>query len=250
MKTEIMNGMSIRFACVLVAVVLIGIIGCNEETSFEPITKQRAYLHFLHAYSGVGAVNVSFETFGEEQNVAERVKFLDSWPNNGYASILTSPDTSNGLQGAVNIRIYDVGEKKELVPAIYNNLRGDERYTFILVDSFSKPIVVRAIDNVDAETPAAYVRLMNVNRYATSVSLETTQGEVVIRNLNYLNYSGYQNMEPGRYSFYFVDDKTGNRLDSVKNVNLRFNQTYSFYLTHDTTGSPLGGLKIMESITR
>ncbi len=241
--------MKSRVFFALAMLTLLVISACEEEDIFEPVQKDRTYLHFLNAYPGINSVKVSFESSTGEQNVANSVRFLRSWPNSGYASLLTALDTLNG-QGQVNMKIYDVATREEIVPSIYNNLRGSERYTFILVDSFSKPIVVRAIDNVEAETPAAYVRMMNVNRFIQSASLETKDGQGIVRSLNFLNYSGYQNMDPGSYTFYFVDDRTGQRLDSIPKVNLKFNQTYSFYLTHDQEGAPVGGLKIMESTVR
>jgi hypothetical protein len=238
-----------RIFFALSVVTLLVLSACTDEEIFEPVEKDRTYLHFLNAYPGIQSVDITFESSGEIQSVARRVKFLNSWPNSGYASLLTALDTING-QGGVDIHVANHATREELVPAINNNLRGDERYTFILVDSFSKPIVVRAIDNVEAEIPAAYVRMMNVNRFVQSASLETKDGQGIIRSLNFLNYSGYQQLQPGTYTFYFVDDRSGRRLDSIPNVNLRFNKTYSFYLTHDPEGGPVGGLKVMESTVR
>ena len=221
--------------------------GCNEETQFNPVNRERTFLHFLNAFPGKEAVDITFETFDEEQEVATELRFLESWPNNGYASLLTSTDTVNG-KGGVVIHVLDHQTGEELVPPIFKNLTGGNQFTFILMDSLGKPIVVRAIDRVDAEEPAAFVRLMNVNRFISSASLQTKGGDEVIRSLNYLNYSSYQSVIPQTYTFYIMNDQTGVPLDSIPNVRLKFNKSYSFFLTHDSGGNPVGGVRELDSV--
>ncbi len=221
--------------------------GCNEETQFNPVNRERTFLHFLNAFPGKEAVDITFETFDEVQEVANELRFLESWPNNGYASLLTSTDTVNG-KGGVVIHVLDHQTGEELVPPIFKNLTGGNQFTFILMDSLGKPIVVRAIDRVDAEEPAAFVRLMNVNRFISSASLQTKGGDEVIRSLNYLNYSSYQSVIPQTYTFYIMNDQTGVPLDSIPNVRLKFNKSYSFFLTHDAGGNPVGGVRELDSV--
>ena len=220
--------------------------GCTEESQFDPVERNRTYLHFLNAFPGREAVDITFETFDQTQDIASDLRFLESWPNNGYASLLTSTDTVNG-KGGVLIYVKDHETGDDLVPPIFKNLTGDRQFTFILMDSVGKPIVVRAEDGVNIEEPAAYVRLMNVNRFVQSASLQTKQGEEIIRSLNWLNYSSYQSVIPQTYTFYIVNDQTGLPLDSVTNVALRFNKSYSFFLTHDAAGNPVGGLRVLDS---
>lgn len=229
-----------------VLLLLVG-ISCNEETQFDPVNRDRTYLHFLNAFPGQEAVDITFETFDEVQEVASELRFLESWPNNGYASLLTSTDTING-KGGVVIRVMDHNTGEELVPPIFKNLTGGNQFTFVLMDSLGKPIVVRAIDRVDAEDPAAFVRLMNVNRFVQSASLQTKSGDEVIRSLNWLNYSSYQSVIPQTYTFYIMNDQTGVPLDSIPNVRLKFNKSYSFFLTHDAAGNPVAGLRELDSV--
>ena len=236
-----------KVALLTCLVSILALSACEEEAPFEEIDRSRTYLHFLNAFPGSESVDITFETFDNNRTVAKDVPFSDSWPNNGYANLLTSPDTLNG-QGGVLIRVLDHNTQEELVPPLYKNLGAEGQFTFVLVDSFSKPVLVKAIDNLDEEfNPGnAYARFMNINRHVQSSSLVNQLGEEVLRGLNYLNYSTFQQIDPGTYTFYFVDDISGAKLDSVSNVQIRLGKIYSFYLTHQQA-RPVGGLKIMEN---
>lgn len=239
-----MNKQGLRL--MMAVLVLMGVQSCQEDDIFLPVEKERTYLHFLNAYAGVRSVDVTFETNGENKNVASDVRFSNSWPNSGYASLLTTPDTLAG-QGGVFIRVWDHDTEEEIVPGIYKNLGAEGIFTFVLVDSFSKPVVVKALDNLEEDiTAGTQLRLMNLNRFVQSVSLVDEVGQEYIRGLNFLNYSTFRNVATGKQSFYFINDLSGAVLDSL-NLDIRNGKIYSFYLTHNN-GNPVGGVKILERI--
>ena len=219
---------------------------CKDDTAFEPLEPVgRTYVHFLNAFSGLEAVDVQFETFDRSKTVGEAIYFNNSWPRNGYASLLTPTDTINGV-GGVEISIRDHLTRQEIVPSTFMRVTEDDRSTFVLVDSFDKAIFVKTLDVFDEQSDtSAVVRLMNINRYVLAASLVTKTNDITIRNLNFLNYSNALPMSPGTYSFYFVNDVTGQILDSVPNLEVKRKGIYSFFLTHKN-GAPVGGYRWLE----
>ena len=219
---------------------------CKDDTTFEPLDPiGRTYVHFFNAYPGLEAVDVRFETGDQKRTVGEGIYFNNSWPNNGYASLLTPTDTVNGT-GGVRISILDHLTRQEIVPPTFMKVTEDDRSTFVLVDSFDKPIFVKTLDVFDEQSDTtALVRLMNINRFVLAASLVTKTNDITIRNLNFLNYSNALPMPAGTYSFYFVNDVSGQILDSIPNLEIKRRGIYSFFLTQKD-GQPVGGYRWLE----
>ncbi|RMG29240.1 MAG: hypothetical protein D6730_04220 [Bacteroidetes bacterium] len=227
---------------------IFALLAC-EKPVFEPLPpRARTYLHFLNAHAGFEAIDVRVTSYQQEQALSQNLTFLDSWPKGGYASLLTVPDedTLRNIQGGVSINILNSATQATIIPATPLKMSKDIRATLCLVDSFGKPILVKTIDVVpDPTDTVAQVRFMNVNSYNLSVSLTASDSEVQIQNLNFLNYSSFYRMPEGVYTFYFVDDFSGQVIDSIPQLNISRHQIYNFFLA-SSNGKAVGGVEKLE----
>jgi hypothetical protein len=234
------------FACC--CLLMLSLVSC-ETDSFEPVPKKaRTYLHFLNAYSGVGAVDLELTTYNQTQAVADGLGFLQAWPQNGYASLLITPgQDSIASISSLTMDVLDHQSKTSVIPSRVLKLAPDVFTTYCLIDSFGKPMVVRTADRIEEEPkgPNALMRFMNISPNALSVSLEVKEDSIAIERLNFLNYSGFKSIPRGTYTFYYVNDFTQRLIDSIPNVEIRQGHVYSFYLVNNNN-IPIGGYEILD----
>lgn len=241
-----MNAM--RFAVCLLIGTMFFVFSCKDP-SFEPLPpKERTFLHVLNLYDGLNAgVDLRLRTFDETRIIKEGLKFTQAWPPSGYASLLTSvnPDSANGESG-VFMDVVDHNTKDLVVPARTMKLAAETYATICLIDSFGKPLLVKTIDNLDP-VPNGYanIRFMNLNSALLSVSLVSKNDSLKIEKLNFLNYSGFEPIETGVHTLYFVNDFSGDRVDSIKNIELKAGKTYSTFLSNQG-GAPKGGYEVLD----
>ena len=227
---------------------LLGLIACEPEP-FDPIpAKERTYFHLLNAYSGFSGVDIKLLSFDEKRNLVDDFGFKESWPKNGYASLLTAPDPDS-IDGRVGVtfQVFEHQTKTALVTDLSLVLPPETYTTFCLIDSFGKPLLVKTVDNIrEVENPQkALLRFMNLEYKALSATMISTDDSVRIEKLNYLNYSTFAEFPIGTKTFHFINDFTGNVIDSIPNVDIRTGKAYSFYLTEGPNG-PTADYEILD----
>jgi len=224
-------------------------MACNPSDLPDTPIKERTYLHVLNAYSGLpSGVDMRFTYFEKKQMAIDKLTFKESWPPSGYASLLTevSGDSSEAEPVLVTVDVLDNPSKEALFAPFPLELGAGAKSTVCLIDSFGKPLLVKTIDSPkEYESQTANIRFMNLNSAMKSVSLHVKADTFRIEKLNFLNYSSYELIPSGTYTFYFVNDFTSNRIDSVSNLSIKSRQAYSFYLTQQG-GIPVGAYEILE----
>ena len=216
---------------------------------FDPLPpRERTYLRVLHANSSLGSVNLKLSSFEESIQVSSGIHFKESWPPTGYASLLTgaSPDSTESNLAVVYMDVLGSNNKDTIIPGKALELLPERYSTHCLIDSFGKPIIVKTLDDIQPlKGLRANVRFMNLSNVAPSVSLRTNVDTVRVDRLNFLNYSKFSEVPSGIYNFYFVNDFTGAKLDSIKNFTVKPRKTYSFFLVQNR-GVASGGVEILE----
>jgi hypothetical protein len=228
--------------------VMIGLTACQPE-EFKPIPeKERTYFHILNAYSGFRGIDIKLLSFDEKRWIVDDLRFMESWPETGYSSLLTAPDPDSvdGRDG-VTFQVYEHTTKTALVTDLSLVLPANTYTTFCLIDSFGKPLLVKTVDNIrKVEDPSnALIRFMNLSYRTLSVSMKTTDDSVNIDELNYLNYSVLAEFPAGKRTFVFINDLTGNVIDSVSGLDVKPGKAYSFYLTEGFNG-PTADYEILD----
>lgn len=216
-----------------IACVLIGFLGCEETTTFQQVKRGKTFFHFFNAHPGYASVDLTVQQYEIEKTAGNNIAFLDSWPNNGYATLATSLD-SLSARDAVFLNIREHATKEIVVPPFYTNkLINNGKYTAILVDAGGESKFVIADDNEEFQKgPIAYVRLINVNRFAQSVSFFDKEYYIDATNITFLNATAYREIPVGKRTFYISNDLGGQIIDSIPNLILRAGKPYTIYLTH------------------
>lgn len=225
------------------------ILSCSEDRNpFDVEDIVRSSIHFLNTFPGAGSVDLVIKSFDEDKIIATNIGFGEGWPKNGYASLLDAPDqdTSLNIKGGLFLMVVDNDTRDSLVQFTLLRLSPGRRNSLVLIDSVGKPLLVKTNDNFQ-EPPqgTANARFMNVNSNYLSISLVDEDFSFSISRLNFLNYSDFQFAPLGTRTYYFVDDFSGARLDSIPNVNVQRDKVYSFYFTQQE-GRPIGGLELLE----
>ncbi|MCB0835156.1 MAG: hypothetical protein KDE26_03955 [Bacteroidetes bacterium] len=233
---------------IIFVLIMLGLTACKEE-QFKPIPeKERTYFHILNAYTGFSGIDVKLLSFDENRWIADDLGFKDSWPKTGYASLLTAPDPDSvdGRDG-VTFQVYEHTTKTALVTDLSLVLPPNTYTSFCLIDSFGKPLLVKTVDNIrKVEDPKkALIRFMNIEYKTLSVTMKTTDDSVNIEKLNYLNYSTFAEFPAGKKTFLFINDFTGNVIDSISNLEIKPGKAYSFYLTEGYNG-PTADYEILD----
>ncbi|RMG70758.1 MAG: hypothetical protein D6722_08190 [Bacteroidetes bacterium] len=227
-----------------VSLLLIGfILACNPDPVTPVPEKKRTYLHILNAYAGLDrGVDIRFRAYDESRIIADGIRFQESWPSSGYASLLApvilADSATERVQGT--LELLD-NATKEILHREPLDLRPEAMATYCVVDSFGKPLLVKADDQPLPYTPnAANVRFMNLSHLLRSVSLVSQPDSVRINGLNFLLYSPFELTGARTYTFYVLNQTTGTPIDSIPNVTLKPRTAYNFYLTQEN-GFPKAG---------
>lgn len=226
---------------------VIGFLSCEDNPLTPFPERERAGLHVLNVYGGVNAIDLRLESFEETRRIAEGIRFGESWPGTGYASLATSPEPadSNTIGGTV-IKVLDNADKSELVPNRPIGLIGGSNASYCLVDSFGTPLLVKTVDVFpDVKGDTVNIRFMNLNGFILSCSLLSADGAVLISNMNFLNFSKFYQVPAARQTFYVVNDFTGTVIDSIPDFQIQARKAYSFYLAQ-SNGDAFADVEILD----
>ncbi|MEM6347514.1 MAG: hypothetical protein AAF927_26745 [Bacteroidota bacterium] len=227
---------------------LILLTACQNPEPFPEVPKkERALLHVLHAYAPQ-KIDLEITQYQQANTVADGLDFLESWPTAGYAALLVNPSedsAANSQELAINI--LDHNSKDVLVPTPEFRLSEEFPTTLCIIDSFGSPMVVRTADDYsdEMEPGNGQIRFLNLSPSVLSVSLVAKNDSFAIENFNFLNYSEFEQIPQGRKTFYFVNDFTDERIDSIVNIDIRSRHTYSFFLVNDEN-RPIAGYEILD----
>lgn len=228
--------------------ILILLTACQNPDPFPPVPKkERALLHVLHAYAP-NKIDLKIDQYDQTTKVADGLNFLEAWPASGYASLLVTPgaDSTTSIS-QLKLQIVDHVTKEELVLVPDFELKSEFPTTICIIDSFGKPIVVRTADEYSEDIKAgnAQLRFINLSPNALSVSMVAKNDSFLIDNFNFLNYSEFKQLPQGVRTFYFVNDFTDKKIDSLVNIDIRAQHTYSFFLVNDHN-KPVAGYEILD----
>ncbi len=221
---------------------------CKVDTGVTPLPeKERASLHFLNAYSRAGgAIDLRLISQGTEKPLVDKLDFLGAWPANGYASIFVPVNEDTTGRQTLTLQVLKNTGKTVLVPNENLSLVSGTAASIILIDSFTRPLLVRTIDNFpELKGDSAAVRFMNLNYTIRSVTLETKNKEITIPSKNFLNFSTYRAYKTGTFTFYFKDDLTRKIVDSIPGLKLSPQSLYNFYLTNEL-GKVKGRVEVLQ----
>lgn len=237
------NTFCLSFFCSLIL-----LMACQNPEPFPDVPKkERALLHVLHAYESQ-KIDLEITQYDQATTVADGLDFLESWPTAGYAALLVTPSidsTSNSQE--LEITILDHNSKEVFVKTPEFTLTKEFPTTLCIIDSFGSPMVVRTADDYSEEMEAGngQIRFLNLSPSILSVSLVAKNDSFAIENFNFLNYSEFTQIPQGRKTFYFINDFTDERIDSIVNIDIRTRHSYNFFLVNNAN-RPVAGYEILD----
>ena len=237
-----------KSAYISTLILLVLFVSACRETPFDPIEQSRTYLNILNAYGPTDKVDVYLRSYESDGLFAGNVDFMESWPNGGYASMITTSGfDSLEKEPDTWLRVLERSTGNTIIPEEGFRLNPEVRASVVLIDSFGKAKIVKTIDVFESPgDTAANVRFMNVNYTMASVSLRTSDDSTLnIERLNFLNYSKFSQIPPGTYDFEFVFDQTASVVTSLPAMRIEAGRTYSFFLTQQG-GAPQVGVERLD----
>jgi hypothetical protein len=204
----------------------------------------RTYLNVLQADPGLARVELRLAYDGKNQTATSDLRFGKSWPASGYASLLTY-DSEDTLRNLGQMTILDHASGDTVFSAQKLSLNADSRNLYAVVDSVGSPILIRTKYTQDPpHSGKARVQYMNLCHFIRSTSLLAPQQDSFeVRRMSFLTLASDE-IEAGSYTFYFVNDLSSTRLDSLT-LSLQPRKVYNFFLTHES-GVPQGAYTILE----
>jgi hypothetical protein len=238
-----MNRLLFWIGAALLAGSIVSCATTNDPLNPEP-ERGRSFIHVLNVNEQVDRLELRLSAFGKQTVVAQNLGFRESWPEAGYASLITGGG-SDSLSNR-QLLLLSQDSLQPLVAPLKLNFVADLRNTLILFDSLGKPLATRIPDDYEpAPGGRSNLRFINLSYVNLSVSLLAANDSVKIDRMNFANYSPFQSVPSDRYTLYFVNDFTGAKIDSLPGVRLNSRQSYYVYLTQKD-GVPVGGIKTLE----
>lgn len=204
--------------------------------------RKRAYLHFLNFNPKYGSIDFNVQSFETNGSLFQNLTYAQTWPTNGYASLLTLQDAKADTSWIYfNIRNHSTGDT--IIPQSKFNLYNDYQSstTFILLDNNGTPELVKTLDNFSEGTDSTgNIRFMNLASSipaATLISADSTH-KVAIENLGYKSFTGFKDFKKGKYKLYVIDNLTATKIDSFPNFEIKLKKNYAFYLIDDASTGP------------
>lgn len=235
-------------------------VGCKEKQLTEMPARQRAYLHFVNFNAALNGVGVDFNvtSFETKGNLFENLTYPQTWPQSGYASLLTLQDDAKDTGWIYfNLRKHTTGDT--IIRDTQLNLASGlvtSSYSMILLDKGGTSELLKTVDNFDEATDSTgNIRYMNFNPVVpstTMVSADSSYGKptVAISNLGYKSYTGFKAFKKGKHTLYFIDNSTKDTIATFPNFDIKLKKNYAFYLIFDTTLPTPGPRVIMEEMNR
>lgn len=217
---------------------LVGFMGmilfqaCDQTTEIPP-QRERSYLSVIHAFDEIQSIDIDLESFSERKTVASAVQFNSSWPQDGYASLLS--EAGSGVQDTgVVIILKDWRSKEQISPKRVLSLYPGGRTTVGIIDSFGKADLVQIQDDFQTPEPGrSNLRFMNLCHLFPAVDMISADDSIRIEKINYLLASKFAQYPSGETTIYLTHSFTGEKIDSLTNLNLKSRKTYNVYLTQD-----------------
>ena len=225
---------SVRIVLPLLLALLPVLSACDQSP--EPtIPRERSFLSVIHAYDELNAIDVELESFSVKKTVADGLTFSNTWPAEGYASLLS--EAGAGIQDTgVIIRLKDWRSKDAVSPDRVISIVPGRKSTVGIIDSMGVPDVIQIVDDYDTPAPGrANLRFMNLCHLYPAVNLVSQNDSISIERINYLLASKFLSFPAGTYDLYFRHSFTGRNVDSIKNIRLDARKTYNVFLTQDGT---------------
>lgn len=218
-------------------------VACKEKQLPDMPPRKRAYLHFLNFNPKFGGIDFNVQSFETNGSLFQNLTYTQTWPTNGYASLLTLQDDKADTSWIdFNIRNHATGDT--IIPQNKFNLYNDNQSstTLILLDNNGTPELVKTLDNFSDDTDSTgNIRFMNLAASipaATLISADSTH-VVAIENLGYKSFTGFKDFKKGKHKLYVINNLTATKIDSFPNFDIKLKKNYAFYLIDDaSTGQP------------
>ncbi|WNJ16032.1 hypothetical protein [Pontibacter sp. G13] len=228
--------------CISFALICFGMCwGCSETPVARP-EPEYAYLNLLNAYDQAeDGIDIRLSTFGATRQMASELSVLSSWPGDGHTAITLPEDTAGDLY----MLLYDSDADTLLHDTVYldrgvYDLTPDEAFSMTLVSEQGRASLVKIEDGLlELSGNTSAYRFLNLAQSFSSVSLVSSREGVTVPRKGFLTYSSFDTLSAQSYNFYFVDDFTNQKIDSISNLDLQPRQHYSFFLTM-VDGVPTG----------
>lgn len=197
--------------------------------------RKRACLHFINLNPDYTAIDVRINSFETTGNLINGLGYLDTWPHNGYASLLTLQDKDTAW---ISYRILDHTTGAVILPDTLMRLYEEKAATMILTkDAGGLPILIKTLDSFEPDTDSTgNVRLMNFDETLISVSMYAytdTLATDTIENIGTLNYTGYRPFDIGNKDIYFINNSIPDTITVLQNKMIRLHRNYSAYIVQN-----------------
>lgn len=216
---------------------------CEQTPEITP-PRERSFLSVIHAFDDIQSIDIDLESFSETKTVASAVQFNSSWPQDGYASLLS--EAGSGVQDTgVVIILKDWRSKEQISPKRVLSLYPGGRTTVGIIDSFGKADLVQIQDDFQTPEPGrSNLRFMNLCHLYPAVDMISIDDSIRIEKINYLLASKFTQYPSGRTTIYLKHSFTGEKIDSLTNINLRARKTYNIYLTQERDSPKFGIIEL------
>lgn len=213
---------------------------CKEKTVPDMPPRKRACLHFINLNPDYAAIDVQINSFETSGNLIDGLAYLDTWPHNGYASLLSLQQKDSERDTSwISYRIVEHTTGTEILPLEELRLYEDKAATLILAkDATGSPIIIKTLDSFDEETDSTgNVRVMNFDESLLSLSMFGYQDTIrtdSVKNLGPLNYTGYRSVTTGKKDFYLINNSVPDTIDVFRNKEIRLHRNYCIYVMYNT----------------
>jgi len=202
--------------------------------------RERADLHIANFYHLLPSLDMELSSFEQNQATIKDLKLFETWPENGYASLLTmhDPDSSQYIYGGLYYKIMNHANGEPLLPQDTLKLQADKKSSMIIIDDQGKPKFLRTLDNFETlDFNSSGVRFVDLSpNAAISVGLYTMNTKdttEIIEPLNYLNYTSFKKRPIGKYVVAAVNDQNKAVIAQTDTMEFMPKQNYAFYLLED-----------------
>jgi hypothetical protein len=206
---------------------------CNNADSFPEVPAQkRTNIRLFNGYFR-SPVDVRLNTFGGEVRfLVNRLTYAHSWPEGGYADLLTrrgDVETSGADSIALDVVAYNIDTF--LIEKYPENLPPETFASFYVVDSIGKPVMVKTSDDfIRPGAGQATYRFINLYPQLNSVSFESSLDTLGFDRFTFLNYSSFASVSSGVRTMRVINDSSGGTIATLEDVDLLSGGVYVFYL--------------------
>lgn len=228
-----------KLAFYLLSVLILG-ASCKEKQLPDIQKRERAELHIANFYHPLPSLDMELLCFEQNQATIKELKLFDTWPTNGYASLLTmhDADSTKFVFGGLYYKIMNHANGDLLLPQDTLRLQADKKSSMIIIDVAGQPTFLRTLDNFETlDFNSSGIRFIDLSpNAAISVGLYTMNVKdtiQVIEPLSFLNYTPFKKRPIGKYVIAAVNDQNKEIIAHTDTMELMPKQNYAFYLVED-----------------